>query len=54
VIGNVKPMAVIHNPGASNPLPVGLLAAQDEFVATAKGPDEYVLERIDGRSAPRH
>lgn len=54
VIGNMKPMAVIHNPGATNPLPVGLLPAQDEFVATANGPDEYVLERRDGRSAPRH
>jgi len=49
VIGNMKPLAVVHNPLAANKLPTGLLPAQDEYIATANGPDEYVLERRDGR-----
>jgi type I restriction enzyme S subunit len=50
VIGNTKAMAVIHNPQATNPLPVGVLPASEEFVATLNG-DEYVLERRPGRLA---
>jgi hypothetical protein len=52
VIGNMKPMAVIHNPIAANPIPAGLLPAQDEFIATPDG-DECVLERRDGRLIQR-
>ena len=52
VIGNMKPMAVIHNPIAANPIPPGLLPAHDEFIATPDG-DEYVLERQDGRLIQR-
>jgi type I restriction enzyme S subunit len=51
VIGNMKPMAVVHNPGARNPIPTGLLPAQDEYVATANGPDDYLLETRKGRLA---
>jgi transposase-like protein len=51
IIGNAKPMAVVHNPGASRPVPLGLLPAQDEYTATPKGPDEYALERRPGRLA---
>ncbi len=54
VIGNMKPMAVVHNPGAINPLPAGLLPAHYEYLATANGPDEYVLERRDGRLLTRN
>ena len=50
VIGNTKALAVIHNPQATNPLPVGVLPAFEEFVATPNG-DEYVLERRPGRLA---
>lgn len=51
VIGNAKPMAVVHNPGAARPVPLGLLPAQDEYVATPNGPDELTLERRPGRLA---
>ena len=50
VIGNAKALAVIHNPQAKNPLPLGVLPAYEEFVATLNG-DEYVLERRPGRLA---
>lgn len=53
VIGNMKPMAVVHNPIAANPIPAGLLPAHDEFVATPDGNDEYLLERRDGRLVQR-
>ena len=51
IIGNAKPMAVVHNPGATRPVPLGLLPAQDEYSATPNGPDEYALERRPGRLA---
>jgi len=54
VIGNMKPMAVIHNPGAESPLPGGLLPAQDEYLAAANGPYEYALVRRDGRLLSRN
>lgn len=53
VIGNVKPMAVIHNPDATNPLPAGLLPSYDDYFATPDGPDEYRLDRVTGRLSPR-
>ena len=49
IIGNAKPMAVIHNPNASNPVPPGLLPADWDYVATEQGNDEYLLERQPGR-----
>lgn len=49
VIGNAKPMAIVHNPGATRPVPLGLLPAQEEYVATPNGPDDYALERCPGR-----
>lgn len=49
VLGNGKPMAVVHNPNAANPLSVGLLPAHDEYVATAAGTGEYALEQRPGR-----
>lgn len=48
VIGNAKATAVVHNPEAANPLPVGLLPAYDEYVAIPNGPDEYRLDRTAG------
>lgn len=47
VIGNTKALAVIHNPQATNPLPVGVLPAYREYVARLDG-DEYVLESRPG------
>jgi type I restriction enzyme S subunit len=51
IIGNAKPMAVVHNPGAARPVPLALLPAQEEYTATPNGPDEYALERRPGRLA---
>lgn len=49
VIGNGKPMAVVHNPEAANPVSVGLLPAYDEYIATPAGSGEYALEQRPGR-----
>jgi hypothetical protein len=48
VIGNSDPMAVIHNPYALNPIPIGFLPAHDEYVATPCGEDNLELNRLDG------
>jgi hypothetical protein len=48
-IGNSEPMAVIHNPNAVNPIPIGFLPAQDEYVATPIGTEEFELNRRGGR-----
>ncbi len=48
VIGNMKPMAVIYNPEAINPLPVGLLPSYDDYIATADAPGGYRLDRVRG------
>jgi hypothetical protein len=47
--GNSEPMAVVHNPNADNPIPVGLLPAHDEYVAISNGAEEFKLNRVDGR-----
>lgn len=47
-IGNPKPMAIVHNPSASSPLPIGLLPAQDEYIATPSGVNEFSLDRRPG------
>lgn len=45
VIGNSEPSALIFNPNAVQPLPRGLLVADDEFLAVKTGEDEYTLSR---------
>ncbi len=50
VVGNLEPMAVIHNPNASNPIPTDFLPAHDEYVATPIGTEEFELNKIAGRS----
>jgi hypothetical protein len=47
-IGNPEPMAVIHNPNAVNPIPIGFLPAHDEYVAKPIGTEEFELNRIEG------
>ncbi len=49
VIGNCKPMAVVHNPNAANPIAPGLLPANWDYVALENGDDGYVLEHRPGR-----
>lgn len=48
VIDNPKPMAVIHNPNATNPIPIGILPAQWEITCKVDE-DEYRLDRHPGR-----
>lgn len=43
-IGNQERTAVIHNPLAANPLPLGFLNADDEYVAVESG-DEYIFSK---------
>lgn len=50
VIGNTEPMAVIHNPNALNPIPIGFLPADSEYVATPCSEDEFLLEKVDSQS----
>ncbi|MBB6469476.1 type I restriction enzyme S subunit [Aminobacter lissarensis] len=50
LLGRVQPMAVVHNPLATNPIPTGLLPAQVEYRAVDKG-DHFQLGHLDGRLA---
>ncbi len=50
VIGNAKRMSVVHNPIATKPIPEQLLPADSEYVASACGEDEYLLEKINDRA----
>ncbi len=43
-IGNSEPTAVVHNPNATNPLPLGFLPADDEYVAVAEV-DDFILRK---------
>lgn len=47
-IGIPERMAVIHNPNSDNPIPIGFLPAQDEYVAKPIGTEEFELNRIEG------
>lgn len=44
VCGRKPPIAIVHNPIAENPLPVGLIEVDEEFIAEDKG-DHYELRR---------
>jgi len=48
--GNTEPMVVIHNPNALNPISVGFLPADNEYVATPCSDNEFLLEKIDSQS----
>ena len=50
VIGNSEPMVVIHNPFALNPIPVGFLPVDSEYVATPSGEDDFLLEKIESKN----
>lgn len=55
ILGNPRPMVVVHNPYAANPISVALLPAFDEYVLTVQG-ETGSLDRLDGRlnkPAPR-
>ncbi len=46
VVGNQERTVVVHNPLAENPVPVGFLNADDEYVAVEHG-DEYVFSKVE-------
>lgn len=50
-IGNSEEMAVIHNPNALNPVSIGFLPTDHEYVATPCSDNEFLLEKIDSQSA---
>jgi type I restriction enzyme S subunit len=52
-IGNSEPMAVIHNPNAVNPIPIGFLPAHDEYRAISFGTGKLELNRLNGRLVSR-
>jgi type I restriction enzyme S subunit len=53
IIGSTKELVIVHNPLATNPLPVNLLPAWSEYAVTAVQNDEYRFEKQDGRLALR-
>ncbi len=46
--GEWRPMVVVHNPNAANPIPTNFLPAHAEYIVTNLG-DHYRLEGRDGR-----
>lgn len=46
VCGEKPPMALIHNPFATNKLPTGILGADEEYVIREDG-DEYIIELVN-------
>ncbi|WP_372526248.1 hypothetical protein [Piscinibacter sp.] len=49
-IGNSEPTAVVHNPNALSPVPLGYLPADHEYVAVPKG-EELVLSKTSASDA---
>jgi hypothetical protein len=56
VLGNLKSMALVHNPLAINPIPRLLFPAESEYVASVCGGEEteYVIDRLQGRLSFPH
>ncbi|MBC7767425.1 MAG: hypothetical protein H7124_01420 [Phycisphaerales bacterium] len=53
--GGQPPYFIVHNPLATNPLPVGWLPNAIEYAATREGDDEFTLSRLTPRvNAARH
>jgi len=52
-LGNQKALAVVHNPLATNPLPVKFLPSWEEYVATPDPNDGYFLCKQHGRLGPQ-
>ena len=44
-------MTVIHNPNALNPIPQGILPADNEYVATPCSESEFLLEKIETKTS---
>jgi hypothetical protein len=50
-IGNHQPSAIIHNPCAANPIPVGFLPANEEFHALPSGEDCWTFGHVSSIKA---
>lgn len=48
-VGNSEPMVVVHNPNATNPVPLNFLPADDEYTAVTRG-EEVLLSRARSRN----
>ena len=53
ILGSTKELVIVHNPLATNPLPLNLLPASSEYVVTAVQNDKYRFEKQGGRLALR-
>ena len=49
LLGKARPMVVVHNPHAKNPISRSFVPGQSEYIATEKD-DYYQLDRLDGRT----
>lgn len=47
--GGQPPYFLVHNPLATNPLPIGWLPNAIEYAATRNGPDDFILSRLTPR-----
>ncbi|MGH8537563.1 MAG: hypothetical protein ACREXM_14125 [Gammaproteobacteria bacterium] len=47
----LPPMFLVHNPLATNPLPLNWLPAAIEYAATQSEPDEFTLSRLTPRAS---
>ena len=45
-IGGSDQMVVVHNPNAINPIPIGFLPAENEYVANPNGSDKFILRKV--------
>jgi hypothetical protein len=50
-IGNHEPITLVHNPNASNPLPLGFLPSQNEYTVSM-GDSEFGISNQPGASPP--
>jgi type I restriction enzyme S subunit len=50
-IGNFEPIALVHNPNATNPLPLGFLPSQNEYTVVI-GESEFGISNQPGTSPP--
>lgn len=51
VVGNRELTVVVHNPLATNPVPLGFLSADEEYVAVKSGDDEYIFSKAEAAYA---
>lgn len=50
-IGNTEPIALVHNPNATNPVPIAFLPSQTEYTVMI-GENEFSISNQPGKSPP--